>query len=143
MIGILILTHGEIAEGLGSAARAIAGETERVEAVGLGWNEDPELARQRIESAIASVRGPGGVLILTDMFGGTPSNVAFPHLREGSVEIVTGVNLPMVLRALATRETDSLSALAQAVREKGRKSIEVASDYLNERSTAAAQVERK
>jgi len=90
MIGILILTHGEIAEQLALAARAISSETEKIEAVGLGWNEDPEAARRRIESAIAAVSGGEGVLVLTDMFGGTPSNIAFPFLQEGTVEIVTG-----------------------------------------------------
>ena len=143
MIGVLILTHGEIAEQLAEAARAISSETEKLEAVGLGWNEDPDRARERIESAIAAVRGDRGVLVLTDMFGGTPSNIAFPFLDEGAVEIVTGVNLPMVLRSLATRKEDSLPALARAVRERGRKAIEVASDYLSERTAAAAPAERK
>ena len=138
MIGILILTHGDLAEQLALAARAITSETEKIEAVGLGWNEDSELARRRIEAAIASARGDRGVLVLTDMFGGTPSNIAFPFLQEGAVEIVTGVNLPMVLRSLATRREDSLPALARAVRERGRKAIEVASDYLSERTAAAA-----
>ncbi len=143
MIGILILTHGEIADSLAAAAKTIASEGERIEAVGLGWNEDPELARRRIEKAIADLAGPGGVLILTDMFGGTPSNIAFPYLQEGAVEIVTGVNLPMVLRCLATRRVDTLSSLARAVRERGRKAIEVASDYLTEKSAAPVPVEPK
>ena len=143
MIGILILTHGGIAEELAKAARAITSEAEKIEAVGLGWNEDPEVARRKIEEAIAALGGPHGVLVLTDMFGGTPSNIAFPFLKEGSVEIVTGVNLPMVLRCLATRRDDSLSALARAVRERGRKAIEVASDYLSERTAVAAPAEGK
>ncbi|MGH9443074.1 MAG: PTS sugar transporter subunit IIA [Thermoanaerobaculia bacterium] len=143
MIGILILTHGDIAQQLALAAGAITSETERIEALGLGWSEDPDIARRRIEKAIAAVNGTGGVLVLTDMFGGTPSNIAFPFLQEGAVEIVTGVNLPMVLRSLATRRVDSLPVLARAVRERGRKAIEVASDYLTERTTAAAPVEEK
>ena len=143
MIGILILTHGEIAESLAAAAKSITSEGERIEAVGLGWNEDPELARRRIEKAIADLDGQGGVLILTDMFGGTPSNIAFPYLQEGAVEIVTGVNLPMVLRCLATRRVDTLSSLAQAVRERGRKAIEVASDYLTEKNAAPVPAEPK
>jgi PTS system mannose-specific IIA component len=142
MIGILILTHGDLAEGLAAAARRITSETEKIEAVGLAWNEDSELARKRVEEAIAAAGGSRGVLILTDMFGGTPSNIAFPFLKEGEVEIVTGVNLPMVLRSLASRKDDSLSTLAHAVRERGRKAIEVASDYLRERS-AAAPLEQK
>src|SRR2546425_399606 len=141
MIGILILTHGDVAGALAAAARAITAETEAIEAVGLGWNEGPLGARRRLEGAREAVDAARGVLILTDMFGGTPSNIAFPFLKEGSVEIVTGVNLPMVLRSLATRKVDSLSALARAVREKGRKAIEVASDYLSERTSAAAPAE--
>ncbi len=143
MIGILILSHGRLAEELAGAAKAIAAESERIEAVGLDWNEEADAARRKIEQAIASVDGPRGVLVLTDMFGGTPSNLAFPFLKEGSVEIVTGVNLPMVLRSLATRKDDSLSTLARAVREKGRKAIEVASDYLSERVAVAAPAESK
>lgn len=143
MIGILILTHGEIAEQLALAARAISSETEKIEAVGLGWSEDPEAARRRIETAIAAVSGSEGVLVLTDMFGGTPSNIAFPFLQEGAVEIVTGVNLPMVLRSLATRKSDPLPVLARAVRERGRKAIEVASDYLSERTAVAAPAVEK
>ena len=136
MIGILVLTHGALAAELARAASEIAGETEAIAAVGLDWNEAGESARDRIQAAIAAVDRGKGVLILTDMFGGTPSNLAFPFLQENKVEIVTGANLPMLLRSLATRREESLAALAHAVHERGRKSIEVASELLAQASRA-------
>ncbi|HKB72543.1 MAG TPA: PTS fructose transporter subunit IIA [Thermoanaerobaculia bacterium] len=136
MIGILVVTHGGLASELVRAAGEIAGETEALAAVGLDWSEPGEDARGRIEQAIGGVDRGAGVLILTDMFGGTPSNLAIPFLKEGRVEIVTGANLPMLLRSLATRREEPLAALAHAVRERGRKSIEVASDLLSEATRA-------
>ena len=135
MIGILVVKHGGLASELVLAAGEIAGEREAIAAVGLGWDEPADGARARIESAIAAVDQGAGVLILTDMFGGTPSNLALPFLDGERVEIVTGANLPMLLRSLATRREERLIALAHAVRERGRKSIEVASELL---SAAAA-----
>jgi PTS system mannose-specific IIA component len=130
MIGILIVTHGGIAERLAEAAVAIASDSERLAAVGLDWNEDAGHARRRIEEGLAAVDAGEGVLILTDMFGGTPSNLALPFLQENRVEIVTGVNLPMLVRSLAGRREESLASLARAVRDRGRKAIEVASALL-------------
>ena len=131
MIGILLVTHGGLAVELVRAAGEIAGETDAIAAVGLDWNEPGEAVRARIETAISEVERGAGVLILTDMFGGTPSNLALPFLKQDRVEIVTGVNLPMLLRSLATRREEPLGALAHAVRERGRKSIEVASELLS------------
>ena len=137
MIGILLVTHGKIAAELAEAACRITGESEGIAAVGLDWESGADAARDRIEEGLSRVRSDAGVLVLTDMFGGTPSNLAFPFLKEGSVEIVTGVNLPMLLRSLATRREESLASLARAVRERGRKAIEVASDVLSEREAVA------
>lgn len=139
MIGILVVTHGGLASELVRAAAEIAGETEALAAVGLDWNGTAEDSRARIQESLAGVDGGAGVLILTDMFGGTPSNLAFPFLQENRVEIVTGANLPMLLRSLATRREESLSTLAHAVREKGRKSIEVASDLLSQEAERTAR----
>ena len=138
MIGILVVTHGGLASEFVRAAAEIAGETEALAAVGLAWEEPGESARSRIETSLAEVDRGKGVLILTDMFGGTPSNLAFPFLQENRVEIVTGANLPMLLRSLATRREETLSVLAHAVREKGRKSIEVASDLLSREAVRTA-----
>lgn len=132
MIGILVVTHGGLAAELVRAAGEIAGETEAIAAVGLDWSESGESARARIETAIRETARESGLLILTDMFGGTPSNLAFPYLEERRVEIVTGANLPMLLRSLATRREEPLPALARAVADRGRKAIEVASGLLAE-----------
>jgi PTS system mannose-specific IIA component len=142
MVGILLVTHGRIASELKAAAEAIAGSTERLEAVGLDWNEDASETRRRIEEALARLDGPGGVLVLTDMFGGTPSNLAFPFLQESHVEIATGANLPMVLRALSGRRNEPLPELAHAVAERGRKSIEVASELLAEKTGSRTEDDR-
>ena len=131
MIGILVVTHGGLASELVRAAGEIAGEREAIAAVGLGWDEPADGARARIDTAIGEVDRGTGVLILTDMFGGTPANLALPFLQDARVEIVTGVNLPMLLRGLATRREEPLAVLAHAVRERGRKAIEVASELLS------------
>jgi PTS system mannose-specific IIA component len=142
MIGIVVVTHGEIAAGLLQTALRIAEEAPAVEAVGIGWDEDAADARGRIGEALERVRGDGGVLILTDMFGGTPSNLAFPLLEDGKVEIVTGVNLPMLLRAITARQGESLAELAHDVRERGRKAIEAASELLAEHAPAPSSESR-
>ena len=141
MIGILVVTHGRIASELSSTAEAIQGRVEGLEAIGLDWNTDADAASRRIEEAVERLREPDGVLVLTDMFGGTPSNLTFPFLAESQVEIVTGANLPMLLRALSGRREERLTELAHAVAERGRKSIEVASELLAE--TAAPQPEER
>ena len=130
MIGILIVTHGSLAEELTRAAARISSDSELLGAVGLGWEEAAESARERIAGQLSALDAGQGVLILTDMFGGTPSNLAIPFLREGHVEIVTGVNLAMLIRALAGRREESLASLARSVRDRGRKAIEVASALL-------------
>jgi PTS system mannose-specific IIA component len=131
MIGALIVTHGGLAEEFLRAARTIEPGLEGVVALGLDWNADPEEAQGLVRNAISKVDQGNGVLILTDMFGGTPSNLAMPHLAEGKVEIVSGVNLPMVVK-LASKDQNALSLheLARRLREKGRRSIEVASELL-------------
>jgi len=142
MIGIVVVTHGEIAAGLVQTALRIAEDAPALEAVGIGWEEDAAEARRRIGEAIGRVRGEAGVLILTDMFGGTPSNLAFPFLEDGKVEIVTGVNLPMLLRAIAPGRNETLAALAHDVRERGRKAIEAASELLSEHAPTPSSESR-
>lgn len=130
MIGILIVTHGGLAAELSTAAVAMTSDSERMAAVGLQWDEDPGSATERIREGLAAVDDGQGVLILTDMFGGTPANLVLPFLHEERVEIITGVNLPMLLRSLTGRREESLASLARAACERGRKSIEVASNLL-------------
>jgi PTS system mannose-specific IIA component len=126
MIGILVVTHGAVAEELVSAARHIVGEIPSIAAVSIGWGEDPSAANEAIGRGLAAVGGTA--LVLTDMFGGTPTNLSLPFLSE-EVEIVTGVNLPMVIKASSLRE-GALVEVARAVREQGKGSIYVASEIL-------------
>jgi len=127
MIGIVVVTHGRVAEELVNAARTIVGEVPQIAAVSIGWSDDVAAAREAIERALAEVGG-AEALILTDMFGGTPTNVSLPFL-SGKVEIVTGVNLPMLIKLTSQREGD-LTEVARAIREQGKGAIYVASEVL-------------
>jgi mannose PTS system EIIA component len=129
MIGILVLTHGRVAEELVNAARNIVGEVPAIVAVSIGWSDDPAAANTAIERGLAEVGGTA--LVLTDMFGGTPTNLSLPFLSD-HVEIVTGVNLPMLIKACALRE-GKLPEVARAVREQGKGAIYVASEILEQR----------
>jgi mannose PTS system EIIA component len=131
MIGIVVVTHGRLAEELVSAAKMIAGEIPAISAVSIGWSDDMAAATQAITRAIAEV-GSSATLILTDMFGGTPTNLSLPFLSQ-HVEIVTGVNLPMVIKALQSRD-GTLTEAAARVHEKGRDSIYVASQLLGKQA---------
>jgi len=132
MIGIVVVTHGRVAEELVNAARTIVGELPAVAAVSIGWTDDPAAANGAIERGLQEVGG-GDALVLTDMFGGTPTNLSLPFLSE-KVEIVTGVNLPMLIKASALRE-GALVEVARAVREQGKGAIYVASEVLAKRAT--------
>ena len=128
MIGIVVITHGALAQELVGAARMIVGELPNAAAVSIGWGEDPGAARQAIEAALTQVGGEE-VLILTDMFGGTPTNLSLPFLSR-RVEIVTGVNLPMLIKLASLRKTAKLQAAVTAAQDAGRKYINVASQLL-------------
>ena len=130
MIGILVVTHGRVAEELVNAARNIVGEIPAIRAVSIGWSDDPVAANAAIEEGLAA-SGGGPTLVLTDMFGGTPTNLSLPFLSE-NVEIVTGVNLPMLIKGCALRE-GTLVEVARAVREQGKGAIYVASEILERR----------
>ncbi|MDX1390090.1 MAG: PTS sugar transporter subunit IIA [Acidobacteriota bacterium] len=131
MLGLLVVTHGQLAEDLVQATTMILGPVEDLEAVSIGWNDDVDEARRRIDDAVARVGAAGdGTLILTDMFGGTPTNMALSLLESGSVEVVTGVNLPMVIKFANLRERIELSEVARRIAEQGRDAIQVASERL-------------
>jgi PTS system mannose-specific IIA component len=130
MIGIVVVSHGDLATELVNAARTIVGEIPRIAAVSIGWSDDMSVARRAIEDALAQVGGEA-VLILTDMFGGTPTNVSLPFL-SARVEIVTGVNLPMLIKLSSLREGDLLE-IARVVRDQGKGAIYVASEVLEKR----------
>ncbi len=132
MIGVVVVTHGQLATELVNAAEMIVGDLPRFTAVSIGWHDDVNDAREDIEQAIARVRGDGveGVLLLTDMFGGTPSNIGMTFLEIDKVEVVTGVNLPMLIKLAGLKEASDLLAVARQLRDDGRSAIWVASDLL-------------
>jgi PTS system mannose-specific IIA component len=135
MIGVVVVTHGQLATELVNAAETIVGDLPRFVAVSIGWHEDTQDARDEIDRAITSVRQQDGVLILTDMFGGTPSNLAMTFLTDGQVEVITGVNLPMLIKLANLSERSDLLAVARDMREHGRHAIWVASDLLRGEKT--------
>jgi PTS system mannose-specific IIA component len=135
MIGVVVVTHGQLATELLNAAETIVGELPRFTAVSIGWHEDTEDARAEIAAAVVRVNGDTGVLILTDMFGGTPSNLAMTFLGDG-VEVITGVNLPMLIKLANLAEQADLLTAAREIREQGRAAIWVASDLLRGEKTA-------
>ena len=130
MIGIVVVTHGALAGELVNATRTIVGDIPAIAAVSIGWTDDMNSAREAIARAVAEVGG-GDVLILTDMFGGTPTNVSLPFLSP-KVEIVTGVNLPMLIKLSTLREGD-LMEVARVIREQGKSAIYVASEVLEKK----------
>jgi PTS system mannose-specific IIA component len=130
VIGVVVITHGRLAEELVNAARTIVGEIPGIVAVSMGWSDDVGAARDQVERAIAEAGG-GDTLLLTDMFGGTPTNLSLPFLSP-RVEIVTGVNLPMLIKLTSLRE-GRLAEVARVVRDQGKDAIYVASDVLEKK----------
>ena len=134
MIGVVVVTHGQLATELVNAAEMIVGDLPQFTAVSIGWHDDVNDAREEIVQAIERVRGEEGVLLLTDMFGGTPSNLGMTFLEKDRIEVVTGVNLPMLIK-LAAPQSQDLLAVARQLRDDGRNAIWVASDLLRGEKT--------
>lgn len=130
MIGALVVSHGHLARELVAAAEMIVGEISYIQAVSIGWHDDVNDARKEIEKRITEVDQGSGVLILTDMFGGTPSNIAFSFHEPEKIDVVTGVNLPMIIKIANQKEGDTVETLGKAVRDQGQLSISTASDFL-------------
>jgi PTS system mannose-specific IIA component len=130
MIGVVVVTHGQLATELLNAAEMIVGTLPRFAAVSIGWHEDVNDAREDIAQAIERVQGDGGVLLLTDMFGGTPSNLGMTFLSTDRLEVITGVNLPMLIKLASLSSSLDLLAVAREMRDHGRSAIWVASDLL-------------
>lgn len=131
LIGALIVTHGNLAYELLNAARQIEADVAGIEAVPLEWSDTVDEAREKIAAGLDRIGPDRGVIIFTDMFGGTPSNISLSFLQEGRVEIVTGVNLPMIVKfAMVKAEAKDVATLAHVISEKGSKAIRVASDLL-------------
>ena len=137
MIGIVIVTHSQLGDALIEAAEFILGsKPEATVAVSVDLKENAEKLRNKIEAAIKKVRQSQGVLILTDMFGGTPSNLSYSFLEEGKIEVISGVNLPILIKATSARQEKELSELAVTLETFGKRSISLASGILkgNKRS---------
>ena len=130
MIGVVVVTHGQLAIELVNSAEMIVGDLPQFTAVSIGWHDDVNDARGDIERAVERVRSDGGVLILTDMFGGTPSNLGMTFLETDRLEVITGVNLPMLIKLASLTKSSDLLAVAREMREHGRNAIWVASDLL-------------
>ncbi len=131
MIGIVIVTHSRLGEALIEAAEFILGaRPEATVAVSINLQEQADSLRDKIAEGIKSVRNPKGVLVLTDMFGGTPSNLAYSFLEEGRVEVISGVNLPILIKAVNSRGDMDLVNLAECIEAYGKKSISLASGIL-------------
>src|SRR5438045_6591282 len=131
MIGGLIVTHGRLAIELLNAAEMIVGEIHHITAISLGWHDDVDMATSMIEKALDRVKTADGVLILTDMFGGTPTNISSTFLDQDKVEVVTGVNLPMLLKFAQLGEGKTLASAAKIVKEQGQSSVYIASELLS------------
>ncbi len=132
MIGILLVTHGKLGEELLETARKIAGEgLENSKALCIEWNNHMKDISNRMANAIKELDKGEGVLILTDMFGGTPSNVSFSFIGDKKVEVITGVNLPMIIKIYNHRNNVPLESLAKLVLEQGKKSITSGNEYLS------------
>lgn len=129
-IGGVIISHGKLASELLAATETIVGDVSHIAAVSIDWNVDVNRAQKEIENSIAQVSEGKGVLLLTDMFGGTPTNIASMFLMDDNVEVVTGVNLPMVIRIATQPDDATLDALAHQVLQQGRDGIYLASDVL-------------
>jgi PTS system mannose-specific IIA component len=126
----VIVTHGHLAGELLAAAEMIVGPISFVTAVSIGWHDDVDAARDEVQRAITRVSQGAGVLLLTDMFGGTPTNIASMFLEDGNIEVVTGVNLPMVIKLASHEGGGSLVETARRVSELGRQGIYLAGDLL-------------
>jgi PTS system mannose-specific IIA component len=130
MIGLVLVTHGRLAAEFVAALEHVVGKQERIAAVCIGAEDDMEARRREIIDRIGEVDSGNGVVLLTDMFGGTPSNLAISVLDRGSIEVIAGVNLPMLIKLATVRNSETLPRAVASAQEAGRKYINVASHLL-------------
>jgi PTS system mannose-specific IIA component len=135
MIGGIIVMHGRLGEELLNALTIILGEAPNIEAISIGWYDDVEESKRKIAASLKRVDQKSGVVIFTDMFGGTPSNLSFAFQKDGLIEIITGVNLPMLIKFVSLQRGTSLRDVSKKVVEQGRKNIHLASAILNGKTT--------
>lgn len=138
MIGLVLVTHGRLAAEFITAMEHVVGPQDAIEGICIGPDDDMEVRRQDISDAIGRVEQGQGVIILTDLFGGTPSNLAISLMKSENIEVIAGVNLPMLIRLEGARKAMGVHAAVAAAREAGRKYISVASEILGEAGEAAA-----
>lgn len=132
MIGMILVTHGKLAEEFVHAMQHVVGRQEAVATVCIGPHDDMERRRREIADAIKQVNSGSGAIILTDLFGGTPSNLAISLMKAGQVEVIAGINLPMLIRLAKARQCMSVRDAAIAARDAGRNYITMASEYLGQ-----------
>ena len=134
MIGGIIVSHGKLAEELLNALSIILGDVVNMEAISIGWYDDVEESRKKINQCLKMVNQKSGVLIFTDMFGGTPSNLSFSFLKNNRIEIITGVNLPMLIKFVSLQRSNNLKEVAKKVVEQGKRNIHLASALLDSKN---------
>ncbi len=130
MIGMVVVTHGRLAEEFVAATEHVVGAQKQIRAICIGPDDDMELRRREIMEAVSDVDSGEGVVLLSDMFGGTPSNLAISLLEKDRVEVIAGINLPMLIKLASVRQGASLSEAVDAAKEAGIKYINVASQVL-------------
>ena len=130
MIGGIIVSHGKLGEELLNALTIILGEAPNIEAISIGWYDDVEESKRKINQSLKRVDQKSGVVIFTDMFGGTPSNLSFTFQQQGHVEIITGVNLPMLIKFVSLQRNNNIKDVAKRVVEQAKKNIHLASTLL-------------
>ena len=135
MIGIVVVTHGRLAEEFVAALEHVVGPQKAIAAVCIGPRDDMEARRRDILAGIEQVDRGGGIVIVTDMFGGTPSNLAISAMRRPDIEVIAGANLPMLVKLASVRSTMPVAEAAAKAQEAGRKYISVASHHLTERTS--------
>jgi PTS system mannose-specific IIA component len=133
MIGIVVVAHFNLAREMVAATELIVGKQEQFRYVDIFPDEDVDKIKKKLTDALKSVDAGEGAVILTDMFGGTPSNISLSFLEEGKVEVVTGTNLPMLIKLVTYRQSKGLSELASFIASYGKKNIYLATDVLNAR----------
>jgi PTS system mannose-specific IIA component len=132
MIGLILVTHGNLAEEFVHAMQHVVGRQDGIATVCIGPNDDMERRRREIADAIKAVDAGQGVIVLTDLFGGTPSNLAISLMKAGKVEVIAGINLPMLIRLAKARGCMTVGEAAIAARDAGRNYITIASEYLGQ-----------
>jgi PTS system mannose-specific IIA component len=130
MIGVVIVTHGRLAQEFRAALEHVVGKQDHMDTISIGPDDNIDARRQELVASVAKVRADGGIVILTDMFGGTPSNLAISVMEETGAEVIAGINLPMLIKLASVRAELPLAKAISAAKDAGRKYISVASQVL-------------